>query len=425
MLAHAAALAAEASRFLSRWLVRGALVYLAAVALLAAFPRLQALLVYMHWVNWPLGDLATPTVFGFRDGSVRNIRIPTTDGLHIGAWHIVQESPRARRENGASQFPRDSTATESPGALLKWRIQPADAVFLYLHGNAGNRAVSHRRAFYQSLLASHMRASRRRDSSSGTGDDAGRAHLLAFDYRGFGDSARALPSELGVRQDALAAWNYLLEQGARPGQIVIIGHSLGTGIATALAAHLAESDPTAPPPRGLMLLAPFTSIPDAALQYPLVPLHLIGMFTGGHAGIQDWVKSKISVRLNSAAALPLVSCPILLVHGALDAVVRIDHSRALFKALTGRSTRNALNLDLDSLSTEATTPLHITPVGELEGTVYSAVARPRSAKADSATTHAPRSVTFAEVAFGGHDDLQVHAMVRDMMAVWLRGLSEP
>lgn len=68
------------------------------------------------------------------------------------------------------------------------------------------------------------------------------ANVLTIDYRGFGDSG-GNPTEEGLGRDARAAWNWLLDEGAKPSDIILMGQSLGTGVAALLAANL-ELDST-------------------------------------------------------------------------------------------------------------------------------------------------------------------------------------
>ena len=60
-----------------------------------------------------------------------------------------------------------------------------------------------------------------------------------IDYRGFGDST-GTPSEEGLVEDGLAAWNWLLSNGARQEDISIFGSSLGTAVGSHLTHKLAE-----------------------------------------------------------------------------------------------------------------------------------------------------------------------------------------
>lgn len=63
------------------------------------------------------------------------------------------------------------------------------------------------------------------------------ANVLVIDYRGFGDS-EGTPTEEGVNLDARTSWQWLVDNGANPRDIVVMGHSLGTGIATKLVTQL-------------------------------------------------------------------------------------------------------------------------------------------------------------------------------------------
>ena len=90
---------------------------------------------------------------------------------------------------------------------------------LYLHGNAASRLASKR------LLLARL-------ASSGELN----MNVLAIDYRGFADSSKHIaPTEEGLVDDARSAWDWLTEmKGVPASQIVVVGHSLGTGVASAL-----------------------------------------------------------------------------------------------------------------------------------------------------------------------------------------------
>ena len=52
-------------------------------------------------------------------------------------------------------------------------------------------------------------------------------HVIAIDYRGFGDSTPTIPTEQTLALDALAAYNWIVDQGVEKHKIVLVGHSLG------------------------------------------------------------------------------------------------------------------------------------------------------------------------------------------------------
>jgi uncharacterized protein len=124
--------------------------------------------------------------------------------------------------------------------LHAWWI-PNDAAkftFLTFHGNAGN--VADRATVYEFLKGTP-------------------ANVLALEYRGYGRS-EGKPSERGVYRDADAAYEYLVNtRGKDPKTIVSFGQSLGTTVATHLAAHHKVG--------GLVLEAPFSSASRVARKF--------------------------------------------------------------------------------------------------------------------------------------------------------------
>ena len=64
-------------------------------------------------------------------------------------------------------------------------------------------------------------------------------HVLALDYRGYGDSTprRFYPDEPSMTADAVAAFDWVsarVEPGTNT-RVIVNGHSLGTGVSCALA----------------------------------------------------------------------------------------------------------------------------------------------------------------------------------------------
>src|SRR5439155_1700348 len=90
-------------------------------------------------------------------------------------------------------------------------------------------------------------------------DDVRRWHdevglsVLVFDYPGYGHSG-GRPSEAGCYAAAEAAYEWLTEaQGIPPGQLLLLGRSLGSAVAVELASRR--------PYRALVLISPLTSMP--------------------------------------------------------------------------------------------------------------------------------------------------------------------
>jgi fermentation-respiration switch protein FrsA (DUF1100 family) len=129
-------------------------------------------------------------------------------------------------------------------------------------------------------------------------------------YRGYGGSEGA-PFETGLHQDADAAYAWLIEEGIPAHRIVVIGESLGTGVATRLAADREVG--------ALILEAPYTSLADLAAQrYPWLPArHLI----------RD--------PFPSLDRIARVTEPLLILHGTADSRVPFGMGQALYAAAPG------------------------------------------------------------------------------------------
>jgi fermentation-respiration switch protein FrsA (DUF1100 family) len=138
--------------------------------------------------------------------------------------------------------------------------------------------------------------------------DRHRLSIMTFDYRGYGRS-EGTPDEPGILRDARAARRWLAHrEGIDEHDIVLIGQSLGGGVAVDLAAGDGA--------RGLVLTCTFTSLPDvAAYHAPLLPVH--------------WLMRN---RLESISKIGGYHGPLLMIHGDHDEVVPYEQGRRLFAA---------------------------------------------------------------------------------------------
>jgi alpha-beta hydrolase superfamily lysophospholipase len=123
--------------------------------------------------------------------------------------------------------------------------------------------------------------------------------VLGVDYRGFGRSTDALPSEDTAYEDARAAWDWLRAQHpSRPR--LIYGHSLGGAIAVHLAAEVDDE-------AGVVVEGAFTSVPDvfSTMRFGWLPLTPL-----------------ITQRFDAAQRIASVGSPVLVVHGANDRMTK-------------------------------------------------------------------------------------------------------
>lgn len=185
----------------------------------------------------------------------QDVHFQAEDGTKLHGWYCPHKSPRA--------------------------------VILFSHGNAGNLANPDRVAMARRL--NHMGVS-----------------VLLYDYRGYGRSEGS-PNEEGVLQDARAARAMLAElAGVGQADIVLMGRSLGGGVAVDLAAKDGA--------RGLILESTFTSVPDVgALHYPWIPVKMIAR-----------------TRLDSLSKIKNYHGPLLQSHGEMDRMIPHDFGKKLF-----------------------------------------------------------------------------------------------
>lgn len=197
------------------------------------------------------GDMS-PKVWGLKQ--VRLVTIQTSDGLSLKAWY-------------------------SPAKNNKPTI-------LYLHGNYGH--LGHRAGRIKPYI------------KAGFG-------VLLLSYRGFSGN-KGQPTEQGLYLDARAAIQYLNLQGVSSNCIVLLGESLGTGVAVKMAE---ESQVGA-----VILRSPYTSLVEVAKnRYPIFPVSLM---------LKD--------RFESIKRIKNVYAPALFIHGKKDRVIPLSQGEALYLA---------------------------------------------------------------------------------------------
>ena len=216
-----------------------------AIALVAALAALYAVLLTALYVGqerllFPATPL--PADYRFRiDAPFAEVTIPVP-GATLHALHVLQPNPRG--------------------------------LVFYLKGNGGNVATWT------------------------TGVDFWRRvnyDLFILDYRGYGKSTGRIASEAQLHADVRAAYDAIAPR-YRGKPIVILGRSLGSGLAIALARDVA--------PPLLVLVSPYTSVADAALrEYPIAPGFLV------------------RYPLRSDELIAGVASPMLLLHGARDTLI--------------------------------------------------------------------------------------------------------
>lgn len=281
------------------WSVRFALVFIAlfyvGVPVWFFFcPWLRRTAVFLHFADWPFQDLSSPESYGL--SNTRHFFVETSSNVLLGTWHVLPQSLQNQTINTSRPFDDDRL------------------VVLYLHGSAESRSAAYRRSMYRVLTSKSIDA-----------------HVLTFDYRGFGDSSYVSPTVRTLDEDVWAMYRWLNEQ-VPASRIVVWGHSMGTGLVSRMGVTFAKQKED---PFALVLEAPFTSVADATHTFPLSFFHR-------HLPFFQYICSDKTrhpdTDLNSEEIISHLTAPLLVLHAADDSMVWSEQGKRLWiGALRARS----------------------------------------------------------------------------------------
>lgn len=203
-------------------------------------------------IYFPAASLPSPSEGGAP--SMHEVRLRTADGLNLVAWYAEA---------------RDGKPT-----------------VIYFHGNAGSIADR----VYKTYPFTYR----------GYG-------LLLVSYRGYGGNP-GHPTEQGLFEDGRAAIAFMSAQGVSAERMIVLGESLGTGVAVRMASETRVG--------ALILEAPFTSLADAGQRaFPFLPVRLLA---------KD--------RYDSLSVIGHVHSQLLVIHGEKDDIVPTEQGRKLLAA---------------------------------------------------------------------------------------------
>ncbi|KAI1690953.1 serine aminopeptidase, s33 domain-containing protein [Ditylenchus destructor] len=147
--------------------------------------------------------------------------------LVLGVWHVLPNSTSQRLISENKTSPQDMAKSLGEGD---------EPVMVFFHGRGTNRPSQAR--FYNSMAGINF-------------------HVLALDWRGFGDSTGE-PTEDGLNADSHAIYSYAQKMAPNK-EIIVVGQSLGTQVGPRLVRDLSIDGK---PPRALILTAAFSNVHD-------------------------------------------------------------------------------------------------------------------------------------------------------------------
>lgn len=225
---------------------------------LIAYIGLVAILFLMqrNLLYYPFGAYQPPQEIGLQN--TQELRLPTPDGQQALAWF--------------SPPPEDSSGR----------------VAVFFHGNGGGLKQN-------SFLLTMLQQSR--------------LGFLAVEYRGY-PGYEGKTTEENIYNDARAGMDFLEAQGYTPDKLILLGQSLGSGVAVQMATEYEV---------GLVaLISPYTTIADAAAHiYWYLPV--------------QWL---VLDRFDSFGKIRDVTAPVYIFHGTEDTLVPFALGQRLYDHAT-------------------------------------------------------------------------------------------
>ncbi len=206
--------------------------------------------------------------------------------------------PRGRRlwEPDTKEYPHNKIMIENRLSAWHFNRNQKNRTILFCHGNYGN--ISDLDFIVE--LCSHYHV-----------------NLLVFDYSGYGES-HGHPSQKAVNEDGVIAYNYLLECGVEPEDIILWGYSLGGAVATYVATQV--------PVFCLILMSTFSSLDDVIGDREISPLLIY--LARGLTYVVDNMESK--------SRIPDVKCPIYILHSRDDELIPYTNAVRLYQSIKGK-----------------------------------------------------------------------------------------
>lgn len=143
-------------------------------------------------------------------------------------------------------------------------------------------------------------------------------NFIIYDYIGYGFSQKLKPSEKYCYESLEAVINSLIKSGISPGDIYLVGESLGTGVVINYVANNYWKNP-------ILLISPYLSI---------------------FSVISDFLAKFPGDRFKNYQKIKNIHCGIKIAHGSDDTIININHSYKLLELIPA-------NLKLEPVWVEA------------------------------------------------------------------------
>jgi abhydrolase domain-containing protein 17 len=204
---------------------------------------------------------------------------------YVYAERVLFQPPPASYTGALVPFTRLPVAVGETLAVLYLPNPAADYTILYSHGNAEDLG------FILPVLEELRQAG---------------FAVVAYDYRGYGQSSGQRPTVRGTVRDIEAVYRYATgDLGIPPDRLIAHGRSLGSGPTLVLASRQ--------PVAAVVLESAFVSVYRVITRYRVLPFD----------------------RFDNLRRVRRLEVPLLVIHGTEDGVIPVWHGRRLYEAAPG------------------------------------------------------------------------------------------
>jgi pimeloyl-ACP methyl ester carboxylesterase len=181
------------------------------------------------------------------------------------------------------------------------------------------------------------------------------ADVFAFDWRGYGFSD-GNPSLRAIMDDALKVFDFVYD--STESSPIIIGRSLGSGVATYVAAHRK--------PAALILISPLSNLNKViqgwSIFHPWYERPFISIAP------DDSLRNLHPQPIDIASQ---ITCPVLILHGDQDKLIPISSGRELFDSLRNSASKKFVTLSgKDHYNIDITSGVEADSIGTFINSVY-------------------------------------------------------
>jgi len=210
------------------------------------------------------------------------------------------------------------------GNIGAWFMQPEDIqqqknsnektkAVLYVHGVKGNRASPGRICTYNILLSLGYK-------------------VLAFDYRGFGDSSKISLDQDSVVFDTIKAYDWLVAKLEPDTDILVFAHSMGTAISSHALADILARDGKCCAHR-LILMSPFNNFTEEFISKTRDSSFWNLLYTISGTLIPSTLLNMLNMNFSQDEHLAKVNCPVLVLHAEDDKVIPVALAKKLVETV--------------------------------------------------------------------------------------------